>query len=206
MLWLSFIIFIRLVFLASVAIVSSFEVVVLALGALPSTFWEVEEESVLFGAVVWHELWSSSYSWHENCTLWVEARSVDGFSFDWSRILVLEHWSLAENGLKLSWAFVSWWTVEASGLAAVIIWVWRTVVVVSSKVEVLMWHRWLNWFCRLNGRVAIDDIQQIGTNGSILSAWVKLGVSTHVAVFLNEILIEFWVQFLIFFGRLIFIV
>jgi|TARA_B110001450_G_C17621217_1_gene481317 hypothetical protein len=96
MLWLSFIIFIRLVFLASIAIVSSFEVVVLALRALPSTFWEVEEESVLFGCVVWNEFWSS-YTWHEHCTLWVEAWSVDGFDFDRSGILVLEYWSLAED-------------------------------------------------------------------------------------------------------------
>jgi len=43
-LWLSFVIFIRLIFFASVAIISSFEVVVLAFRALPSTFWEVEEE------------------------------------------------------------------------------------------------------------------------------------------------------------------
>jgi hypothetical protein len=96
MLWLSFIIVIRLVFLASVAIISSFEVVVLALRALPSTFWEVEEESVLFGGVVWNKFWSS-YTWHEYCTLWVEAWSVDGFSFDHSGILILEYWSLAED-------------------------------------------------------------------------------------------------------------
>jgi len=82
-LWLSFVIFIRLIFLASVAIISSFEIVILAFRALPSTFWEVEEESILFGVVVINFLGSySSLSWHEDSTLWVKAWSIDGFSFD----------------------------------------------------------------------------------------------------------------------------
>jgi hypothetical protein len=83
-LWFSFVIFIRLIFFASVAIISSFEVVVLAFRALPSTFWEVEEESVLFGDVVRNKF-RGSYTglrWHEDSTLWVKAWSVDGFSFN----------------------------------------------------------------------------------------------------------------------------
>lgn len=82
-LWLSFVIFIRLIFLASVAIISSFEIVILAFRALPSTFWEVEEESILFGVVVINFFGSySGLSWHEDSTLWVKAWSIDGFSFD----------------------------------------------------------------------------------------------------------------------------
>lgn len=47
MLWLSFIVIIRLVFLASEASLSTFEVVVLALAAFPSTIWEFEVVSLL---------------------------------------------------------------------------------------------------------------------------------------------------------------
>lgn len=99
-LWLSVVVFIRLIFLASVAVFSSFEVVVLAFRALPSTFWEVEEESVLSGDIIRHNIWGSysGLSWHKDSTLWVKAWSIDGFSFDRSAILVLETlWSLAKD-------------------------------------------------------------------------------------------------------------
>lgn len=82
-LWLSFVVFISLIFLASVAIIPSFEVIVLAFRALPSTFWEVEEESVLL--VVVRNIFRGSYtglSWHKDSTLWVKAWSIDGFSFN----------------------------------------------------------------------------------------------------------------------------
>jgi hypothetical protein len=212
-LWLSFVIFIRLIFLASVAIISSFEIVILAFRALPSTFWEVEEESILFGVVVINFFGSySGLSWHEDSTLWVKAWSIDGFSFDWSGILVLVAlWSLAKDWwISFSWAFVSWRAVKTSGLATVIIWVRGAVVVISSEVEVLMRHKllrsWLSFSMWVNGRVTIDNVQQVGTNSSVLSSWAKVSVAAYIAVFLNEILIEFWVKFLIFFGRLIFIV
>jgi hypothetical protein len=82
--WLSFVVFIRLIFLASVAVFSSFEVVVLALRALPSSFWEVEEESVLFRDVT-TSFWrggNRNLTWHEDSTLWVKAWSINGFSLD----------------------------------------------------------------------------------------------------------------------------
>ena len=46
-LWLSFVVFISLIFLASVAIIPSFEVVVLAFRAFPSSIWELKAVSLL---------------------------------------------------------------------------------------------------------------------------------------------------------------
>ena len=97
-LWLSFVVFIRLVLFASVAVFSSFEVVILTLRALPSSFWEVEEKSVLFGDVIHFWGSSSNLGWHEDSTLWVEAWSIDSFSFDGSAVLILvTNWSLAKD-------------------------------------------------------------------------------------------------------------
>lgn len=57
MLWHTFAVIIGLSFLASVALLSAFKVVVLALAALPSTIWELEVafSSLLEGLTLWNE-------------------------------------------------------------------------------------------------------------------------------------------------------
>ena len=165
MFWLTNVILIILVFLASVALVSAFEIVVLAFWALPTTFWEGKESFSFLAARIFFGLlftwWLFSFvlrnvSWHETLDLvkwlewcWLKSWSIDSCGTDWAvyevgfgslnwYILVL----LCENWLVLTWAsriFIR----QAWTLLRVLIWFWRTVEVVSD-VEILesSCHRW----------------------------------------------------------------
>jgi len=165
MFWLSNVILIIFFFFASVAIISAFEVVILAFRALPSSFWKSKETftflrgRIFFGLVFnwwfltiilclvsWHEA-LNLVKWLEWC--WFKSWSVDGcfvywivhqLSFgclDWY-ILVL----LSKDGLVFAWAsriFIC----QAWTLVWVLIGFWWAIKVVTN-VEILesVCHRW----------------------------------------------------------------
>lgn len=111
--WHTFTIFSVLSFLASVALLSSFKVIVLALAALPSTIWELEFVRLvnLRLSSQFENLWrwlESGESWGEGLMEWLNTSSRSGHL---SKFIDFSHRWLLKGLLNL----LKWWEVKGLG-------------------------------------------------------------------------------------------
>ena len=192
-LWLSFGVFIVLFFLASVAFVSAFEVVILALGAFPTSFREVEVFSSFWPLVClfvsdllswdeffnlrnWFEIIATWYKcWSINCSLTYLLRS------SWWHIQSL----LSEDWTEL-WLVVWCWVISSQ--------IWGLIGVFIREIEMIDHFCLRTLLYWVNRAIAINDVKQIASDSSSLCGSIK---NWHIglAVFLDEVLVEFRIKF-----------
>lgn len=203
--WFSIAVFVILIFLASVALLSTFEVVILALWTFPTTLWEVETSSFwieccYFFRSVWLSCsWNKFLhlsNWFEVISTWLKSWSIDcrhaDILWSWWHVQSL----LCENRVKfrlIVWSCTTW--VFIGRLVRMFVWEWRVIKIEFVEV-VNQLCVWAGLLIRFNRLVAVDDIEQISSNGSALSRCTKNGVIEFALwCFFNEVLVEFRIKF-----------